>query len=112
MLRNLIMNAIKFTFTGGEITIKATEQESQLTLSVSDTGQGISSRNLAKIFTDQRFTTLGTTQEKGTGLGLMLCKEMVESLHGRISVTSEEKIGSVFTITLPNVMLTPVPAAV
>jgi signal transduction histidine kinase len=102
VLRNLIMNAIKFTFDGGEIKLHALpEAENKIAIAVSDTGKGISPHHLLKLFTEERFTTLGTAREKGTGLGLMLCKEFIESLQGKIMVKSEEGTGSTFLIKLP-----------
>ncbi|MCC9135770.1 ATP-binding protein [Pontibacter silvestris] len=101
VLRNLLMNAIKFSYEGGEVMVKARASETGVTLAVCDYGKGISEINIPKLFTDQRYTTLGTAKEKGTGLGLMLCKEFVESLHGSIAIESEEGKGSVFTVTLP-----------
>ncbi|QCR21811.1 tetratricopeptide repeat-containing sensor histidine kinase [Pontibacter sp. SGAir0037] len=101
VLRNLLMNAIKFTHEGGIIRVKASSSEAALSISVIDSGKGIAAADLPKLFTDQRYTTLGTAKEKGTGLGLMLCKEFVDNLKGSITVESEEGIGSTFTFTLP-----------
>ncbi|MCC9136879.1 ATP-binding protein [Pontibacter silvestris] len=101
VLRNLLMNAVKFSYQGGEIRVELKEQNGKATITVSDDGRGISSGNLSKLFTDRRFTTLGTSEEKGTGLGLMLCKELVESCNGSIRVESEEGKGSVFSVALP-----------
>ncbi|WP_114782866.1 sensor histidine kinase [Botryobacter ruber] len=100
VLRNLIMNALKFTFEGGEITVTAKELGDAVTIAVRDNGKGISEENLSRLFTDERFTTIGTSSEKGTGLGLMLCKEFIESMNGRIGVESEEGQGSTFYFTL------------
>ncbi|WP_181307084.1 tetratricopeptide repeat-containing sensor histidine kinase [Rufibacter sp. XAAS-G3-1] len=101
VLRNLLGNAIKFSFEGGEVTLEMREEEAGVSLMVSDTGKGISEKHQAKLFSDNRFTTLGTSKEKGTGLGLMLCKELMESLGGDITVQSVENQGSSFTIFLP-----------
>ncbi|MDD4821781.1 MAG: HAMP domain-containing sensor histidine kinase [Bacteroidales bacterium] len=102
VFRNLIANAIKFTMSGGEITVSAIEQHNEILFSIRDTGVGISNDNLGKIFQlDQSCSTLGTSQEKGTGLGLILCKEFVEKHGGKIWVESEEGIGSTFYFTLP-----------
>jgi len=101
VLRNLIMNALKYTFTGGEINVYVTEQAKKITIAVSDTGKGIATKNIEKLFTEERFTTLGTSSEKGTGLGLMLCKEFMQSLSGYITVESKVGVGSTFYISLP-----------
>ncbi len=102
VLRNLIANAIKFTKPGGEINISAVKQHNEVIVSVSDTGVGMSQDKLGKIFQlDQSCSTLGTNKEKGTGLGLILCKEFVEKHGGKIWVESKEDIGSTFYFTLP-----------
>lgn len=102
VLRNLIANAIKFTKPGGEINISAVKQHNEVIVSVSDTGVGMSQDKLGKIFQlDQSCSTLGTNKEKGTGLGLILCKEFVEKHGGKIWVESKEVIGSTFYFTLP-----------
>ncbi|WP_192820364.1 tetratricopeptide repeat-containing sensor histidine kinase [Rufibacter sp. LB8] len=108
VLRNLLMNALKFSFEGGQIQVFAKKEMGQVLLSVQDQGKGISEKHLAKIFSGARFTTLGTAQEAGTGLGLMLCKELMESMAGSISVASHEGKGSTFTISLPLVEGPPV----
>ncbi|WP_207431531.1 tetratricopeptide repeat-containing sensor histidine kinase [Sabulibacter ruber] len=104
VLRNLLSNAIKFCFESGEITLSARKAEAGVVVKVQDTGKGISERNLAKLFSEKRFTTPGTFKEEGTGLGLMLCKELVESLGGEITVQSVENQGSTFIIFLPCVV--------
>ena len=78
ILRNLISNAIKFTKPNGEVNVDATPQENILCISVSDTGVGIPQDNLNKIFSFDTKSTQGTAQEKGTGLGLVLCKEFID----------------------------------
>ena len=102
VLRNLISNAIKFTNIGGTINISAEQTPSTTTISVSDNGVGMSPDNIAKLFDIvQVQTTIGTADEKGTGLGLLLCKEFVEKHGGRIWVESEVGIGSNFKFTSP-----------
>jgi len=102
VLRNLISNAIKFTRPGGKIKISAHEKPGELTVSVADNGVGISKSNTHKLFMiEENNTTPGTNNEKGTGLGLILCKEFVEKHSGRIWVESQEDKGSVFTFSLP-----------
>jgi len=102
ILRNLISNAIKFTNPGGIIRISVDEKPNELLVSVSDTGVGISKANCEKLFKiDQTWSTTGTNNERGTGLGLILCNEFVKKHNGRIWVESEEGKGSIFKFTLP-----------
>ena len=102
VLRNLISNAIKFTMPGGKIIVSAIEKQNEIIFSVSDNGVGISKNSIEKLFRiDQSFSTTGTNEETGTGLGLILCKEFVEKHNGKIWVESEEKKGSTFYFTLP-----------
>ncbi|MEI6436258.1 MAG: HAMP domain-containing sensor histidine kinase, partial [Bacteroidota bacterium] len=101
ILRNLVSNAIKFTMPGGMITISANEKQSELTVTVSDTGVGISNDRIEKLFRiDESFSTAGTNNERGTGLGLILCKEFVEKHGGKIWVNSEKGKGSDFNFTV------------
>jgi signal transduction histidine kinase len=103
VMRNLISNAIKFTLPGGRITITAIEKPGELIISVSDTGVGISKTNIEKLFRiDENYSTPGTNSEKGTGLGLILCKEFVEKHGGKIWVESHEGKGSTFYVALPH----------
>ncbi|MBN1650057.1 MAG: hybrid sensor histidine kinase/response regulator [Bacteroidales bacterium] len=102
ILRNLVSNAIKFSDSGGIIKITAREDHSNITIKVSDDGVGIPKKALDKLFQiDSDYTTPGTQNEKGTGLGLILCKEFVEKHGGKIWVESEEGKGSNFTFTIP-----------
>ncbi len=102
VLRNLISNALKFTNTKGEVFIDSKETDSFLEISVNDNGVGISKENLEKLFRiDVHLTTIGTSNEKGTGLGLILCKEFIETNDGRIWVESEPGNGTSFKFTLP-----------
>ena len=102
VLRNLISNAIKFTQPNGEITIASTVKEHELIISVTDNGVGISENQLDKIFQlDKIYSTLGTQKEKGTGLGLILCKEFVEKNNGKIWVESTVNKGTTFYFSLP-----------
>lgn len=102
VIRNLLTNAIKFTNEGGEIVISATESANQWTVSVRDNGVGISEEIRSKLFDKiNPYSTRGTANEKGTGLGLILCKEFVEKNNGRIWVESEEGKGSTFSFTVP-----------
>jgi signal transduction histidine kinase len=102
VLRNLISNAIKFTKPGGEIIIAATENQTEIVVSVKDNGVGIPQDMIGKLFRiHENYTTSGTANERGTGLGLILCKEFVEKHGGRIWVESVEGRGSVFSFNLP-----------
>jgi signal transduction histidine kinase len=101
VLRNLISNSVKFTKSGGEISIDKIIDEN-ITIIVKDNGVGMSENAMKKIFQiDQHHSTLGTNNEQGTGLGLILCKELVEKNHGSIRVESQEGVGTTFYITLP-----------
>jgi signal transduction histidine kinase len=102
ILRNLISNAIKFTDNGGTININAEQTHPNITISVSDNGIGIPRDNLFKLFDiSQIQTTTGTANEKGTGLGLVLCRQFIEKHGGKIWVVSEDGKGSEFKFTLP-----------
>jgi signal transduction histidine kinase len=102
ILRNLVNNALKFTPAGGRVTILAQPSGPQVEIAVADTGVGMSPGQLAKLFgPDTHFSTFGTAGEQGTGLGLLLCKEMAELNGGKISVASQPGQGSTFTFTLP-----------
>ena len=102
ILRNLVTNAIKFSYPGGTININAEQTKSNITISVSDNGVGISPQNLTKLFDiSQVFTIKGTAEEIGTGLGLSLCKGFVEKHGGKIWVESEVGNGSQFIFSLP-----------
>ncbi|MEJ2615555.1 MAG: PAS domain-containing sensor histidine kinase [Ignavibacteriaceae bacterium] len=102
ILRNLISNAIKFTNSKGFIYISSEENENFVNIMVKDTGVGIDEENSDKIFKpDSGYSTNGTAHEKGTGLGLVLCKELVEKQGGKIHVESKKGDGSTFTFSLP-----------
>jgi signal transduction histidine kinase len=101
-LRNLLSNAIKFTNPGGEIVLSAQQKNGQWIINVTDNGVGIQKEALEKLFRiDQSYTTAGTQNERGTGLGLILCKEFVEKHGGRIWVESQVMKGSKFCFTIP-----------
>jgi signal transduction histidine kinase len=101
VIRNLLANAIKFTPHDGEVEISANQQDGIMEISVVDTGIGIKLEDLQQIFQSSHFTTIGTGNEKGTGIGLNLCKEFVEKNGGKIGVESEVGKGSRFYIQLP-----------
>jgi signal transduction histidine kinase len=101
VIQNLITNAVKFSRVGDIITISNRSQNGNALICVEDTGVGISKENLSKLFKNNNFTTIGTKNEKGTGLGLTICKELVELNKGRIWVESTQNVGSKFFIELP-----------
>jgi len=101
-IRNLISNAIKFSFPNGLIKISAKNIDNFIEISIIDNGIGISNEDLSKIFKlDAHFKKEGTAHEQGTGLGLILCKEFVEKNGGWIWAESEPGTGSSFKFTLP-----------
>ena len=101
ILRNLISNALKFTHSGGIITIMTMNKKNYAYVSVRDTGVGITPENQKKMFTTGNFTTPGTEKEKGTGLGLMLCKDFVEHNRGKLWLDSKPNVGTTFHFTIP-----------
>jgi len=102
VVRNLISNAIKYTPAGGTITVVADPLKDLWRITVADTGVGMSEIVLKKLFSSgSRHSTPGTADEKGTGLGLVLCKDFVEKNGGRLGAESKEGIGSRFYFTVP-----------
>jgi len=101
VMRNLLTNAIKFTPEGGEIVVDAQDDAESWKIIISDSGVGIAEENLPKIFGDKFFTTSGTQKEKGSGLGLLLSKELIEKNNGKIWLDSIEGEGTSFYFTLP-----------
>ncbi|HMX35612.1 MAG TPA: PAS domain-containing sensor histidine kinase, partial [Leptospiraceae bacterium] len=102
ILRNLFTNSIKFTNPGGKIIVRTKFNNDYAEISIEDTGIGIKEEHLSKLFRiDSKITKLGTNGEKGTGLGLILCKEFTEKQNGKIWVESEFNKGSKFTFILP-----------
>jgi signal transduction histidine kinase/ligand-binding sensor domain-containing protein len=102
ILRNLISNAIKFTHKNGIVEVNAIISDRNAEISVSDNGIGMTKETMARIFRiDASPSTRGTENEKGTGLGLFLCKEFIEKHGGKIFVESESGKGSIFRFTLP-----------
>jgi signal transduction histidine kinase len=101
VIRNLINNAIKFSNVSGRILINAEEKDDMIEMAISDSGIGMEEAELKKLFRlDESFTSRGTADEEGTGLGLLLCKEFVEKNHGKIWATSTKGKGSTFYFTL------------
>ena len=101
ILRNLISNGIKFTQSGGNVTVTAEEMENEILISVQDSGIGMSQKIFEGLFRiDQKISRPGTEMESSTGLGLLLCKEFVEKHGGKIWARTEEHKGSIFYFTL------------
>ncbi|PLX22228.1 MAG: hybrid sensor histidine kinase/response regulator, partial [Salinivirgaceae bacterium] len=104
ILRNLVSNAIKFTHENGEINIYAEQNSKEVIVTVADNGTGISPEIKEKLFDiTEKITTEGTSKESGTGLGLVLCADLIEKHGGKIWVESEVGKGSKFSFTIPKV---------
>ncbi len=102
VIRNLISNALKFTEARGAITLSACQNDQNVEITVADTGIGMDAEAVAKLFRlDVRYNQLGTAGEKGTGLGLNVCKEFAEKNGGSIAVESIVGAGTTFRVTLP-----------
>lgn len=102
VIRNLISNAIKFTNKGGKIEINSQLTDEDIIISVKDNGVGISPEQLNTLWSGALpHSTVGTDKEKGSGIGLFLCKDFVERMGGEISVVSQLGVGSTFTVRIP-----------
>lgn len=102
IFRNLISNAIKFTNPGGTVSISAEKKDSEIIVSVKDSGIGMSPSLVDKLFKiDEKVSRPGTNDEASTGLGLLLCKDFIQHHDGKIWVDSKEEEGSIFYISLP-----------
>lgn len=102
VFRNLISNAIKFTNAGGKIILSCDKRENDIIVSVKDTGIGINPKDIEKLFRiDIHYSNKGTEDEEGTGLGLVICKEMIDKHGGRIWAESPESGGSCFNFSIP-----------
>jgi signal transduction histidine kinase/DNA-binding response OmpR family regulator/streptogramin lyase len=102
VIRNIISNSIKFCNKGGEITISVTKKETQACIQIHDNGIGIDADKIDRIIDSKDFvSTFGTENEKGTGLGLIVCKEFVEKNNGSITIQSVVNEGTTLTIYLP-----------
>jgi signal transduction histidine kinase len=100
-IRNLVMNALKFTHEQGEIDITAEDQDDQVLISVNDNGVGMTPDELSKLFNaESHYSKMGTANEAGTGIGLLLCKEFIELDGGKIWAVSQEGKGSSFKFLL------------
>jgi signal transduction histidine kinase len=99
ILRNLLQNALKFTHAGGHVDLKAHLLQNKVLIEVTDTGVGMSAEQLTHLFSLEKSSSrLGTSLEQGTGLGLVLVKELVEANGGSVTVESQEGIGTTFTL--------------
>lgn len=102
IIRNLVSNALKFTPEGGRVEIRAEKDNSNIIVYVQDTGVGIPNDKLPELFkVDKTYTTPGTNNETGTGLGLIICKEFIDKVGGKVDVLSEPEKGTTFRIILP-----------
>ena len=102
VIKNLLINSIKFTHEGGHISWDATNSADEVIITIQDNGVGMKPEVLEKLFNpDIEFTTIGTQNEKGTGLGLQICKEFVELNGGRIWAKSQHEEGTTFYFSLP-----------
>lgn len=102
VIRNLISNAIKFSNASGSIIISAAVENKFIKITVADYGIGMTTGEMNNLFiVDYKKSKLGTSNEEGTGLGLVLCKDFVQKLGGKMTVTSEPNKGSAFSFTLP-----------
>ncbi len=101
VLRNLVSNAIKFTPAGGTITVSASRQGPRLFVHVTDTGVGMTEAVKRQVLRNDYFTTRGTNDESGTGIGLLLCRDFLEKNKGSLQVTSQPGKGSTFSFNLP-----------
>jgi signal transduction histidine kinase len=102
VLRNLLSNALKFTPNEGDVKIGARKIQSCVYITVADSGLGMHAEEIDHVFhPDERVTRRGTAGEKGTGLGLRLCHELIEQNGGTLSVESIPGQGTTFTFTIP-----------
>jgi len=105
VVQNLLSNAIKFTPRNGHINISLTGTPDEVAIIVQDSGVGIREDEIANLFRlDKHSSTLGTEKEKGTGLGLLIAKELVEKNGGTISVQSKINDGTIFRILFPRLI--------
>ena len=103
VVRNLLSNAIKFTFPEGNISIKTTQHANLVSLTVADSGTGMSKEIITQILENKNtISAVGTQNEKGTGIGLRLCSDFIEKNKGRMEIKSKEGEGSTFRVTLPS----------
>ena len=102
VLRNLFSNALKFTSEGGTIQVRCWKEKQKVHIEITDTGIGMSAEYIRKVKNKQQpELKKGTSNEKGTGLGLLLCQQFLSANHGELQITSVEGKGSTFTVVLP-----------
>ncbi|TDT68625.1 signal transduction histidine kinase [Hypnocyclicus thermotrophus] len=102
IIRNLLSNAIKFTENNGKIEVLAEKKDNCVTITIKDSGVGISEEKINKILNNFKFSsTSGTNGEDGTGLGLILCIDFIKRLGGDLKISSIINIGSSFSFTIP-----------
>ena len=101
VIRNFLSNAIKFTPENGSIELGTNQMDDHLEIFVTDSGAGMDAETLAKLRSNNYFSTKGTSNEPGTGLGLMLCREFLQKNSGQMHIESEPGVGSTFSFTLP-----------
>nr|MDA3779516.1 tetratricopeptide repeat protein [Bacteroidales bacterium] len=103
ILRNLLTNAIKFSNKDGKISISAIKNADEMIISVQDNGVGIKKKDQSKLFSiDKHFVTIGTSNERGTGIGLLLCEEFIKKHNGKIWIESKIGKGSKFIFSIPS----------
>lgn len=103
VVRNILNNAIKFTPKGGFVEFKVKESNNDIELCIEDNGIGMSGETIGKLFKiDENFTTLGTNNEKGTGLGLTICNDIVNKNNWKMKIESKLGKGTMFKILIPN----------
>lgn len=102
VLRNILVNAIKFSYKNSDIEISSETNAEEAVISIRDFGVGMTPDTVDNLFSNSFHSTKGTAQEKGTGLGLKLCREFLQKSNSRLSVTSRKDAGSTFFITIPS----------
>ncbi|MCC5942320.1 MAG: PAS domain S-box protein [Balneolaceae bacterium] len=102
VIRNLISNAVKFSYSGSSVIITVEPSEDKIMVNITDSGMGIDPKQLEVLFQlDKRYSTAGTNNEMGSGLGLLLCKEFIDLHNGEIWAESEPGKGSTFSFSIP-----------
>lgn len=102
LLRNLIINAIKFSYDGTIVSLRAYQEDGMWIVAVQDKGVGMSEETIKGLFAMQMNSTNGTKGEKGNGLGIALCLDLIKSLDGKIEVESEVGRGTIFKLFFPD----------
>jgi signal transduction histidine kinase len=103
ILHNLLINAIKYTAAGGRVTISEQVMHDYIYISVEDTGIGMTREAIDKTYGDTYIkSTLGTNNEKGSGIGLLVCRKLIKINHGELKIESERGLGTKVTFSLPN----------